>query len=71
LKWDGEESEDDHFFTPPQSPLKENNDCCVMLSTQPHLEVNGFVHSIIVEEFTNIKLFYFLGSNRSEHSNVK
>ncbi len=71
LKWDGEESEDDHFFTPPQSPLKEDNDCSVVLSTHPHLEVNGVVHSIIVDELTNLELFYFLGSSISEHSNAK
>jgi hypothetical protein len=23
LTWDGEESENDHFFTPPQSPFKK------------------------------------------------
>jgi hypothetical protein len=33
LKWNGEKSEDDHFFTPPQSPLKEDNDCSAMLNT--------------------------------------
>jgi hypothetical protein len=48
--WHGmERKEDDHFFTPPQSPLKENTDCSVMLSTQPHLEVNGVVQYVIVE----------------------
>ncbi len=58
LAWDGKESEDDHFFTTTQSPLKEDNNCIVMLSNQPHLEVNGDVHSDIVEELINLKLFY-------------
>lgn len=71
LAWDGEESEYDHFFTPPQSPLKEDNNCSVVLSTQPHLEVNGVVHSVIVEELINLELFHSLGSSTSEHSNAK
>jgi hypothetical protein len=71
LAWDGKESEDDHFFTPPQSPLKKDNDYNVMLSTQSHLEVNGASHNVIMEEPTNLELFHCLGSNRSEHSNAK
>jgi len=69
--WDGEESEDDHFFTPPQSPLKEDNDYNVVLSTQFHLEVNVVSHNVIMEEPTNLKSFHSLGSSRSEHSNAK
>jgi hypothetical protein len=71
LAWDGEESEDDHFFTPPQSSLKEDNDCNVVLSTQSHLEVNGLVHNVIMEKPTNLELFHYLRSSRSEHSNAK
>jgi hypothetical protein len=33
--------------------------------------MNGVVHFIIVEELTNLELFYFLGSSTSEHSNAK
>jgi hypothetical protein len=67
----GWRSEDDHFFTPPQSPLKEDNNYSVLLNTQLHLEVNGVVHSIIVEELTNLEFFHSLGSSTSEHSNAK
>ncbi len=34
--------------------LKEDTNCGVMLNTQPHLEVNGVVHYVIVEELTNL-----------------
>jgi hypothetical protein len=53
--WHGmERKENDHFFTPPQSPLKEDTNCNVMLSTQPQFGVNGVVHFVIVEELTNL-----------------
>jgi len=71
LAWDGNESENDHFFTPPQSPLKKDNDYNVVLSIQSHLEVNGASHNVIMEEPTNLELFRSLRSSRSEHSNAK
>jgi hypothetical protein len=42
-----------------------------MLSTQPHLDVNGVVQYVIVEELTNLELFHSLESSKSEHSNAK
>jgi hypothetical protein len=70
--WHGMDmKENDHFFTPPQSPLTKDINCSVMLSMQPHLEVNGVVHYVIVEELTNLELFHSLGSSTNEHSNAK
>jgi hypothetical protein len=66
LAWDGKESED-IFFTPLQSLVKGNVGCNVVSSTQSHLEMNGVIHSTIVEELTNLELAY-LGSHACEYS---
>jgi hypothetical protein len=68
LAWDGKENEDDIFFTPFQSLLKEDvNYEVVSKNSQCHLEVNGTIHFVIVEQLTNHMFLHFLGFCTLEH----
>jgi hypothetical protein len=50
LTWDGEENGDDVFYTPPESLVKEDSSCNIVVnSSQIHLEVHGYVHFKIVK----------------------
>jgi hypothetical protein len=50
LAWDGNESNDEIFYTPTQSPVKEEFSSSGESSGQTHLEVNGYVHFVIVKQ---------------------
>ncbi len=49
LAWEDEvPSEDDVFFMPPKSPIKENINGSVVSNRKTYLEVNGVMHACIV-----------------------
>jgi hypothetical protein len=50
LAWDGVESEEDIFFTPPKSPTKDDASLSVMVDRTCHLKVYGYVHAEIVKQ---------------------
>ncbi len=53
LAWDGVESEEDVFFTPPKSPTKDDASLNVLVDSKCHLEIHGYVHAEIVKQLTN------------------
>ncbi len=55
LAWDGEENEDDIFFTSLESPIKKYANCNVE-SKQTHLEVHGCVHFYIISQFIELQI---------------
>jgi hypothetical protein len=60
LAWEGKVgSEDEVFFTPPKTPIKEKINGSAMFSGQTHLEVNGVVHVYIVKQLTNLNIINF------------
>ncbi len=69
LAWDGEENEDDIFFTPLESPIKKYANCNVE-SKQTHLEVHGCVHFYIISQFIELEIDY-LNSCALEQSQPK
>jgi hypothetical protein len=61
--WDGEEGEDDVFYTPLESPVNEDSSCSLAIkSNQIHLQVHGYVHSKIVKQLFEFETFPFVES---------
>ncbi len=64
---DGEENRDDVFYTPLESPVKEDSSCNIVVnSSQTHLELHGYVHSKIVKQLLEIYFAPFERSPRIE-----
>jgi hypothetical protein len=56
LAWEGEiESEDDVYFTPLKSRVREDPSCNVVLDNKVCLEVNNVVHVYIVKQLIDFK----------------
>jgi hypothetical protein len=70
LVWEGkvDSNEDDVYFTPLESPQKEDPNYNVISNTQVHLEVNGAMHAYIVKQLTNLEIIHSLGSPTLERS---
>jgi hypothetical protein len=49
LAWDGLESEEDIFFTPPENLTKYDISLSVVVDSKCHLEVHGYVHVDVVK----------------------
>jgi hypothetical protein len=72
LAWGREESEDEIFFTPPESPLKEDTNGSVVLNNgQTHLEVNGVIHSYIANQLKKLAIVQSLRLPPPRHSRSK
>jgi hypothetical protein len=72
LAWGKEESEDEIFFTPLESSLKEDtNGSVVPNNGQIHLEVNGVIHSHIVNQLTKLAIVQSLRLPPPRHSRSK
>jgi hypothetical protein len=65
LAWDGKENRDDVVYTPPKSPVKEDNKCSIVInSSQTHLEVHGYLHFEIVKQLLELDFVPFERSPR-------
>ncbi len=63
------ESEEDILFTPSKSPTKDDASLSDVFDNKSHLEVNGVVHSYIVNQLTNhLNLFPTLGFSTPKYS---
>jgi hypothetical protein len=61
--WDGKEGKDDVFYTPLKNLVNEDSSCSlVVASNQTHLQVHGYVHSKIVKQLLELRLFPFVKS---------
>ncbi len=62
LAWEDEvPSEDDVFFMPLETPIKEDINGIVMSNSKTHLEVNGVVHACIVKQLIGLNIVNPLG----------
>jgi hypothetical protein len=67
--WDGKENRNEVFYTPPKSPVKEDNRCNIIInSSQTHLEGHGYMHFEIVKQLFKLDFAPFERSPRIEQS---
>ncbi len=70
--WDGKEGEDAVFYTPLESPVKEDSSCNLVLETsQIHLQVHGYVHLEIVKQLLEFDIFPSIKSPSHKQSPSK
>jgi hypothetical protein len=70
--WDGEDFEDDIFYTPLKSLVKENRNCNLTIETsQTHLQVHGYVHSKIIKQLCKFETSPFAESPSHKQSPSK
>jgi hypothetical protein len=70
--WDGEEGEDDVFYTPLESLVKEYSSCNLAVETsQTHLQVHGYVHLEIVKQLLEFETFPSIKSPSHKQSPSK